>query len=52
MFKLALANYQSDNTIDKGKIQTSLYRAMKEKDDSLNALPAKASPVPEKTKTE
>jgi hypothetical protein len=51
MFKLALANYQSDNTIDKGKIQTSLYRAMKERDDSISALPAKASPVPEKTKT-
>jgi tetratricopeptide (TPR) repeat protein len=42
MFKLSLANYQMDNIIDKGKIQSSLYRALKEKDDSQKTLPAAA----------
>lgn len=43
MFKLSLANYQNDNSIDKGKIQTSLYKALKEKDDSQKTPPASAA---------
>jgi tetratricopeptide (TPR) repeat protein len=39
MLKLSLANYQNDNTVDKGKIQSSLYKAIREKDDSQKILP-------------
>jgi hypothetical protein len=39
MLKLSLANYQNDNTLDKGKIQSSLYKAIREKDDSQKILP-------------
>jgi len=45
MLKLALANFQNDNVIDKGKIQTSLYKALKEKDDSQKPLPAATADI-------
>ncbi|HEX7510988.1 MAG TPA: tetratricopeptide repeat protein, partial [Chitinivibrionales bacterium] len=45
MFKLALANFQNDNTIDKGKIQTSLYKALKEKDDLQNLQAAPTATI-------
>jgi tetratricopeptide (TPR) repeat protein len=43
IFKLSLANYQGSDAIEKEKIQTSLYKAFKEKNESQSTLPASAN---------
>jgi TolA-binding protein len=43
MFKLSLANYQGSDTNEKEKIKTSLYKALKEKNESQTDLPASAN---------